>query len=120
MVGQTNSYTNIQTAQSNKKIVGNSIVVGTTGVTIYTVPAGKVAIINTFSDQSINFGANTGINFRINALNLRNCANNETGLTSENINGTRLEAGDVISVFGNNAGNNGSVNWFIALMELPA
>lgn len=49
--------------------------------------------------------------------NLRVMANNETNLTSENINGAVLAAGDTITLVGNNAGNNGTIIYFISVQE---
>lgn len=102
------------------QLIGTSTLVGTTLVTLYTCPAGKKATILAFADQSVALGTNTIMNAKIKGLNLRNLIAVETAVVNENIQGSVLLAGDTIQFGGNGASNNGTVNYFISVQELPA
>lgn len=109
---------------SGKPTIGTLVTVGTTPSVIYTCPAGKKAIINALSDQNVALGANTFQQLRVTiggvTVNLRKMVALEAGSLSENINGMVLNAADKIDATGDNAGNNGTINFFLTVTELPA
>lgn len=116
------NLTPLGTAQVNgaKQIIGTSVIVGTTAVVLYTCPAGKKAEIKAFTDRSVALGANVHQHATISGTNLRDMSGVEAGNTSEGINGFTMNAGDTITLVGDNAANNGTINFFISLVELPA
>lgn len=67
-------------------------------------------------------GANTQLQSEINSFVNRSVAvaTVDTALTDEKCQGVLLVAGDVIQYLGNNAGNNGAIDYLLAVQEVPA
>lgn len=99
---------------------GNSITIGAAGVTIYTVPAGKKAVIGAFLTKLISFGTGTKLDVTVAGNLIREATVGETKFTNENLNQSSLKAGDVIIITSDAAGNNASAAWFLSVTELPA
>ena len=120
MTGSVSAYNQVQKTLGNVNNIAAVTTVGSTPTVLYTCPAGKTATILAFSNQSVALGANTSMKARVKGINLRNMTGAEAGSTSENINGTLLQAGDTIVLVGDNAANNGTINTFLTIQELPA
>lgn len=117
----------ITTLNSLQKQIGtplnsSSNTIGAVATVIYTVPAGKKAIINTFLDRVIGYGTGTLVTFSAGqAIRTKTGAGvPELVFTNENLQGLTLTAGQTITVVSDAAGNNASAAWIINVTELPA
>lgn len=96
--------------------------IGTTVVTIYTVPAGKKAKVNFIAWALVALGANTKIDLKLVSI----IGEEKTAVAAAAMvlytgaNGTILTAGQTIQYSGDNAANNGTVNVNFSVTELPA
>lgn len=120
MTGSVASYNTVQKVPG-KPTVGTLTTVGTTPTLIYQVPGGRKASIQAFSDQNVNLGVNTFMNCRLtiggNTVNLRKMVALENNLVNENIQGLTMNAGDKIDATGDNAGDNGTINFILSVQE---
>ena len=108
---------------TDQSVGGNSTIVGTAVVTLYTVPANKKAILKSAAARFVSAGANTNLDLVI--ATQRVCR--ETAAPSPpvlqdipNVKGMVLTAGQTITLIGDSASNNGSMNFFFTFTELPA
>lgn len=120
MVGRTNSRNQIQTADVNRQNSGNPANIGTTPVTLYTCPTGKVAIVKSFKSRFTGFGAGTEGYARAKGQRLRTTNVIESTMIEIAGNGIRLVAGETIDLAGDSAANNESAFFDITVQELPA
>lgn len=102
------------------QIKGTSVAVGTTPVVLYTCPAGKKSQVQAFSDRSVALGTNAHQHATISGVNLRDMSAVEASQVDEQIRGFTMNAGDTITLVGDNAANNGTINFLITVQELPA
>lgn len=116
------NITTLNSLQKNPliQLKGTVVNCGNVEKVVYTVPAGKKAQATMFSDQNVALGANTFQNMKISGSLLRKMVALDGGMVSENINGYNMNAGDTISYVGDNAANNGTINFLITVQELPA
>jgi len=103
----------------------NPVIVGVAAIDIYTVPANRKALFTSMFTRLVSLGTNTQITFQlITPTNLRLVRTTvpETVLTEKltNTNGLLLQAGTIIRLNGDGAGNNGSVGYDIKVEETSA
>ena len=106
---------------AEQSLKGNENTIGTTVITLYTVPTNKKARIVAASVRFISGGANT--NLRLNMGGER--MSNRTSADPEQVDlpqclNKELDAGDTITLSGDSGSDNGSMNFFITFVELPA
>lgn len=119
LVGRTRAL-NAPQIIPDTNIIGTKANVGTTQSIIYTVPAGKKAIITKYLTKMIALGANTFIAPRINTFKTRgNVTIVETVYVDEKMDRLVLLAGDTANFIGDNAANNGTIDFIFAIQELP-
>jgi len=106
-----------QVANSNVLVNATSTIIGTTAVTLYTVPAGKIAQINSLITRVSGMGANTAISLNVEGnIVKRVTASEDLGNDSAG-GGIRLVATDVITFTGNSGSDNGAAGWLISIKE---
>lgn len=120
MVGQTSSYQGAVQRIAGTNVSQTLVNVGTTTPALYTVPAGKKAVINALSDKFVAYGANGSMKLTIAGVIVRSNTLVETSYTIEPVAGQILTAGQTIIYQGDNAANNGTINVFLSYTELPA
>lgn len=99
----------------------NSNVVGTTNVTILTVAAGKKIEIIEISNRAVSFGANTTMDIIIGGRRLRRATVADANLVDIPQGRNQvLTAAQTIVLAGDNAANNGSMDYMISYRETPA
>lgn len=103
-------------------VLGFSVAIGTTVVTLYTCPAGKKAKITAAAFESNGGGANGLMQARINTNSFHEIplANQDEPDNVPAMIGQVLEATDTINLLGDNAADNGAAEFNIALQESPA
>lgn len=123
MVRQTIALNQLQ---HNPKINvnGNPVNVGVTGQNIYTVPAGKKAVLNSLFTRLVSLGTGTFIRFNIVSTvtsRLVNTTVPETVLTEKLVgtSGIEMNAGDDVQLIGDGAGDNSSVGFSLTVEEFP-
>lgn len=123
MVRQTIALNQLQ---HNPKINvnGNPVNVGVTGQNIYTVPAGKKAVLNSLFTRLVSLGTGTFIRFNIISTvtsRLVNTTVPETVLTEKLVgtSGIEMNAGDDVQLIGDGAGDNSSVGFSLTVEEFP-
>lgn len=106
---------------TNQRLNGNSVIVGVTAVILRTVPAGRRLEILQISNRAISFGTNTVMDINIGGRRLRRASATDDNLVDipQGKNQT-LEAGETITLSGDGAGNNGSVDFMISFRETAA
>jgi len=112
---------NAQQKILEQSVKGNSNIIGTTIVVLYTVPSGKKAIITSASFRLVSVGANTDLDIDIG--NERFVRTQTTSLFMVDLPtaiGKELDAGDTIELMGDSGSDNGSMNFFFTFKELPA
>lgn len=125
MVGSVSAYGQLQKTPANVKSAGTLTTVGAAGqVNIYTVPAGKRALLLSFVWQDINVGNGTFVQAFIGGLKSRKATLADATVVPDpavaTTNGLLLIAGDTIGFQGDALGNNGTVNYFAVIQETPA
>jgi len=106
---------------TNQRLNGNSSVVGTTVVTLLTVAAGKRVEVLHLSVRYISFGGNTNMDVTLGGRRLRRAAATELNLIDlPAANNQTLIAGETITLVGDNAADNGSIDFMISFRETPA
>jgi len=103
----------------------NPVIVGVVAIDIYTVPAGRKALLESLFTRLVSLGTNTQITFQlVTPTNLRLVRTTvpETVLTEKltNTTGILLQAGTILRLDGDGAGNNGSVGYDIKIEETSA
>lgn len=103
----------------------NPVIVGTTAIDIYTVPAGRKALLKSMFTRLVSLGANTLITFQLitpTNLRLERTTVPETVLTEKltNTSGILMQAGTIIRLDGDNGADNGSVGYDIKVEETSA
>lgn len=123
MVRQTIALNQLQ---HNPKINvnGNPVTVGVTPQNIYTVPAGKKAVLNSLFTRLVSLGTGTFIRFNIVSTvtsRLVNTTVPETVLTEKLVgtSGIEMNAGDDVQLIGDGAGDNSSVGFSLTVEEFP-
>lgn len=121
MVGSVSAYNQVQ-RNSDTILNGTATDVGSTPHVFYTVPAGKKAIIKWLAFQMVSLGANTFMEVKIKSAPITPQQQFvDTVLQVPNINPNfELAAGDTITADGDNVANNGTINMFLTVSELPA
>lgn len=103
----------------------NPVIVGVVAIDIYTVPAGRKAMLRSLFTRAVSFGTNTFMQFQLvtpTNLRLERATVAETVLTEKliNSNGILMQAGTIIKLDGDGAGNNGSMGYDIKVEETLA
>jgi len=103
----------------------NPVIVGVTPIDIYTVPAGRKALLKSMFTRLVSLGAGTLITFQlITPTNLRLVRTTvpETVLTEKltNTNGILLQTGTIIRLDGDSGADNSSVGYDIKVEETSA
>lgn len=126
LVSKTTALNQSQKTQPNVSLIGNSNVIGPGGITLYTVPPGKRALVMTASYACVNIGGGggtyvktsyggiQGIYFAAATVNFVPQLDNSIGP-----NGLLLTAGQTIVLVADGAGN-ASCNYIISIQETPA
>lgn len=106
---------------SNKRLNGNSVLVGVAAVILLTVAVGRKVEILEISNRAVSFGTNTVMDINIGGQRLRRTVAADLNLIDipQGKNQT-LEAGETITLDGDGAGNNGSMNFMISFRETAA
>ena len=103
-----------------KSLKGNSNVIGTTFVTLYTVPSNQKAVIIKAGARFISGGANTNLRLNIGGERMYNQTVADTQMVDiPAASGQALDAGDTITLSGDSGSDNGSMNYYITYKELP-
>ena len=108
---------------TDQSVGGNSAIVGTAVVTLYTVPANKKAILKSAAARFVSGGANTNLDVVIGAQRVfRETAAPSPPVLQDipNVKGMVLIAAQTIQLLGDSGSNNGSMNFFFTFTELPA
>lgn len=125
MVGKRGALNQVQKI-AGFNFAANPVVVGVTAIDIYTVPAGRKAILKSMFTRPVSFGTNTFMRFSLivtgATLRLENVTGTETVLTEKlpNTTGILMNAGDIIRLDGDGAGDNGSMGYDIKVEETNA
>lgn len=103
----------------------NPVIVGVTAIDIYTVPAGRKALLKSLFTRLVSLGAGTLITFQlITPTNLRLVRTTvaETVLTEKltNTSGILMQAGTIIRLNGDSGADNSSVGYDIKIEETSA
>lgn len=93
---------------------------GSTPAVAYTCPAGKKARVVMLSDRLVALGSNSKMNVIIGGITIRSPNVPDALQVIEQIGNMTLTAGQTISFSGDNVANNGTVNVFATITELPA
>jgi len=104
------------------QVLGASVIIGTTVVILYTVPAGKKAIVRAAAFESNGGGANGLMQARINTNSFHEIplANEDEPQNVPAMINQVLNATDTINLLGDNAADNGAAEFNISLQESPA
>jgi len=111
-----------QSLLQNVQDDGNPSTIGSgTTITMYTCPAGKVALVTSLLVRFTGLGGNTSlfVNARVRRLR-EDTTGTEASMVESAGQGIRLEATETITLTGNNAADNGSAFFVISVAELPA
>jgi hypothetical protein len=90
---------------------------GAAQVVVYTVPAGKKALVEGATIQYVSLGTSTFFSLRVNTTELRRLAAANTTIATD-LQGCVLMPGDTINFIGD-AGNTGVVRVLLSILELP-
>jgi len=103
-------------------IRGTTLVIGTTEVILYTVPANKKALIKKACFESNGGGANTLMTVRIvaNSVFEISTTNQDSAVNAGTMPNQELDAGDTINIIGDSGANNGAAEFTITIQETPA
>jgi len=111
----------IQSLAQNVQADGNPSTIGsTTTITMYTCPAGKVALVTSLLVRFTGLGGNTSVFVNARALRLREATATEASMIESAGQGIRLEATETITLTGDNGADNGSAFFVVSVVELPA
>ena len=108
---------NVIPDQSNS---GNPTTIGTTPFVLYTVPAGRKAILKTFVFRATGFGAGTTMQAVANGINLLDTSSTSNTMVNALVSSIILAAGQTVTLKGDSGSNNESAFFFITFQELPA
>jgi len=106
-----------QVIDSNISVNDSTLIIGTTVVVLYTVPAGKVATIKSLITRMSSLGANTVIQLQVDGNLVKRLTAVETVATDSAGGGIRMAAGEVIRYVGDSGSDNGAANWLISVRE---
>lgn len=104
----------------NTTASGASIVLGTTSLTLYTVPTGKTALITSLLSRVTGMGTNTAIQILVNSISVKRVTAIEDLATENAGGGIRITAAQTIVFIGNNAADDGAGQWLITIKEFDA
>ena len=108
---------------TDQSVGGNSAILGTAVVTLYTVPANKKAILKSAAARFVSAGANTNLDILISGQRVfrQSAAPSDATLQDiPNVKGMVMIAAETIQLLGDSGSNNGSMNFFFTFTELPA
>ena len=108
---------------TDQSVGGNENTIGTTVITLYTVPANKKAILKSAAARFVSGGANTNLDVVIATQRVfRETAAPSPPVLQDipNVKGMILTAGQTITLVGDSGSNNGSMSFFFTFTELPA
>lgn len=108
---------------TNQRLNGNSVLVGVAAVILLTVATGRKVEILEISSRTISYGTNTTMDLNIGGQRLRRTASPAVDVNLVDIpqgKNQTLIAGETITLDGDGAGNNGSINFMIAFRETAA
>lgn len=106
---------------STQVLNGNRNIVGVTTVTLLTVGADKKIEIIGIANRAVSFGTNTLMDINIGGRRLRRATVADVGLVDiPQGKGQMLEATQTITLTGDGAGDNGSVDFMISFRETAA
>jgi len=108
---------------TDQSIGGNRTTIGTTVITLYTVPANKKAIIKSAAARFVSGGANTLLDVDMAGQRIfRETAAPSPPVLQDipNVKGMVLVAAETIELSGDSGSDNGSMNFFFTFTELPA
>lgn len=120
MVGRTIPLNSVQKLPT-VKVTGTVTTAGSTAAVVYTCPTGKKAVITASTWQMIALGANSYLQSRFASALARKVTLADTQPVQDVAGlGLALAAGDTIAFVGDNAGNNGTINYFMTVQESAA
>jgi len=102
---------------------GNENSIGTTPTILYTVPAGKKAIVTAAAARFVSGGANTNLDITIAGERIfRESAAPSPPVLQDipNVKGMVMLATETIVLLGDSGSDNGSMNFLFTFNELPA
>ena len=108
---------------TDQSVGGNENTIGTTVITLYTVPTNQKAILKSAAARFVSGGANTNLDVVIgNQRVFRETAAPSPPVLQDipNVKGMVLTAAQTITLVGDSGSNNGSMNFFFTFTELPA
>ena len=108
---------------TDQSVGGNENTIGTTVITLYTVPSNKKAILKSAAARFVSGGANTNLDIVIATQRVfRETAAPSPPVLQDipNVKGMVLIAAQTIQLLGDSGSNNGSMNFFFTFTELPA
>ena len=114
---------NVSQKIQEHSIKGNRNTIGTTVIVLFTVAAGKKVIIKSAAQRFVSGGANTFLQILIGGERVSRETAAPVPPVLQDIPtaaGKQLNAGDTIVLSGDSGSNNGSMNFFITFVELPA
>lgn len=121
MVSIARSKNSVQAPEINKSVSAGFVNGGNVRKTIYTCPAGKVAIIKSFKTKMGALGANTYLDWEAKLVSLRHSTVSNDLLNVEIAgNGIRLTATQTLSYLGDAGANNADGSYDVAIQELSA
>ena len=106
-----------------QSLKGNENTIGTTVITLYTVPSSKKAVLKSAGARFVSGGANTNLDVLMAGQRIfRETAAPSPPVLQDipNVKGMVLTAGQTITLVGDSGSNNGSMNFFFTFTELPA
>lgn len=106
---------------TSQRLNGNSNIVGVADVILFTVGANKIIEILEISNRAVSFGTNTLMDINIGGRRLRRVTVADVNLVDIPQGKNQvLIATETITLTGDGAGNNGSVDFMISYRETAA
>lgn len=123
LVRITTALSNVQKIPPTVGDQSNSSFVGVTPVVLYTCPAGKRAQVQRLAFRTISYGTNTVMQANVKGERVRRTLSPAVDVDPVRIDQAEfivLTAGETITLSGDGAGNNGSIDFIFTILELPA
>lgn len=123
MVRITTALSSVQKIPPTVGDQSNSSFVGVTAVVLYTCPAGKRAQVQRLAFRTISYGTNTVMQANVKGERVRRTISPAVDVDPVRVDQAEfivLTAGETITLSGDGAGNNGSIDFIFTVLELPA